>query len=78
MLLERFHALENLAVDAQELIVLLLLEVGFRRRMLERQPILERRPIAGQDAEGRRVRGLGREGEVEEDERVGSKRPPRR
>ena len=39
--------------------------------MLQRQPVARRAAVAGEKDERRRVRGLGTEGEVQEDERVG-------
>ena len=70
LVLQAIDVFENLAVSAEELLVLDLLEVGFLRRVLERHPIADRGPISGEKDQWCRVGGLGREGEVEEDERV--------
>src|SRR5260221_6809485 len=67
--LERVDVLEDLAVALEELEILLVLDIGLGGRVLEGQAIAQRLAIAGQEDQRRRVRGLRREAQVEQDER---------
>jgi len=55
LLLEGDDPLEDLGVAAEQLVVLLLAQVGLGRGMLEGQAIGLRRPVAGQQDERCRV-----------------------
>ena len=61
-------------LPVEQLAVLGVLDVRLGCRVLERQPVAQRRAVAGQQDQRRRVGSLGREREVEEDERVGIER----
>src|SRR3954451_11813720 len=67
--LELLEAAFDLVQRGEDLLVLLLLDVRFSRRVLERQSIALGRPVAREQDQRRRVGGLRREREVEEDER---------
>lgn len=70
MTLESLDPTKDFLLCLEQLAVLLLLEVGFRGRVLERHPVTQRGATPGEEDERRRIRGLRGEGEVQEDERV--------
>jgi len=74
-LLERLDVLEDLGVAPQQPLVLLLGHIGLVGGMLQGQPIALGGAIARQQDQRRRVRRLGREGQVEQDEGIRIERP---
>ncbi len=66
---------QDLGVAVKEPLVLLLLEVGLGRGMLEGHPVAHRGAIARQQNERRCIGCLRREGEIQQDERIWVKRP---